>query len=146
MRETMTTPTDPDVKLFLNGVAAAYARHPNVMTVPYDQGRAIVEEVRKPWRTGGPVMLSVEDRTVPLPHGNLRIRIHRPTAAQKPPVLICLHGGGFTFFSINTHDRVMREYAARTGFTVIGVDYPLSPEHKFPIALEQIAALTEWLT
>ena len=136
---------DPEVKLFVDGVAAAYGRHPNVMTVPYAQGRAIIEDVRKLWRQGGPVMASSEDRLVDLPGGPLRIRIHRPTADKNQPGLIYLHGGGFTFFSIDTHDRVMREYAHRAGVTVVGVDYPLSPEAKFPAALEQITALAKWL-
>lgn len=142
----VTQTIDPEVKLFVDGVAAAYARHPDVMTVPYDQGRAIVEDVRKPWRQGGPVMASSEDRVLDLPGGALRIRVHRPTLEKNQPALVYLHGGGFTFFSIDTHDRVMREYAARAGVTVIGADYPLSPEAKFPAALEQIAALVEWLT
>ncbi|MBY0512165.1 MAG: alpha/beta hydrolase fold domain-containing protein [Rhodospirillaceae bacterium] len=141
----MAQAIDPEIKLFVDGVAAAYARHPNVMTVPYDQGRAIVEEVRRPWRDGGPPMASSEDRVLSLPCGPLRIRIHRPTVHKNQAALVYLHGGGFTFFSIDTHDRVMREYAARASVTVIGADYPLSPEAKFPAALERIAALMEWL-
>ncbi|UJR13169.1 hypothetical protein I4U23_000192 [Adineta vaga] len=45
------------------------------------------------------------------------------------PTLIYIHGGGWTLFSLNTHDRIMREYAARTGFIVVDVDYSLSPEY-----------------
>src|SRR3546814_19483728 len=79
--------------------------------------------------------------------GELRLRIHRPVGAAVPaPALVYLHGGGFTLFSIDTHDRLMRELAAAGGFAVIGVDYPLSPEHKYPVALDRLAALMRWLS
>jgi acetyl esterase len=55
-----------------------------------------------------------------------------------------MHGGGWTVFSIDTHDRLMREYAARADVVVIGVDYALAPEAKFPIAQQQIAQVVRW--
>ena len=61
------------------------------------------------------------------------------------PGLVYLHGGGWTLFSIDTHDRVMREYAARAGCCVIGIDYALSPEQKFPVPLEQTVDVVGWL-
>jgi acetyl esterase len=82
---------------------------------------------------------------VQLPGGAMRVRIHRPTDAPNPGVLIYLHGGGFMFFSIDTHDRVMREYAARTDLVVMGLDYPLAPESRFPVALERIVEFVAWL-
>ena len=139
------SPIDPQVQLFVDGVAAAYARHPNVMTLPLEEARRVVEEVRRPWRQGGPVMYATEEHVFDLPGGAMRARIHRPDDRCGPAALIYLHGGGYTFFSIDTHDRLMREYAARSGMVVIGLDYPLSPEAKFPIALEQTIACIEWL-
>ena len=65
--------------------------------------------------------------------------------AEPAPALIYLHGGGWTLFSLDTHDRLMREYAHAGGFAVVGVDYPLSPEHRYPIALDRITALSLWL-
>jgi acetyl esterase len=56
-----------------------------------------------------------------------------------------MHGGGWTLFSLDTHDRIMREYAARSGCAVVGVDYALSPEARFPLALEQVIGVTCWL-
>ncbi len=72
------------------------------------------------------------------------MRIQRP-AEGRLPGLIYLHGGGWTIFSVDTHDRVMREYAARAGCCVIGIDYALAPEHKFPVALEQVVDVVQWL-
>jgi acetyl esterase len=78
-------------------------------------------------------------------HGAVRVRIHDPSPQAPKPALIYLHGGGWTFFSLDTHDRVMREYAARAGVVVVGVDYALSPEAKFPVALEQTVDVALWL-
>lgn len=77
-------------------------------------------------------------------HGEVRLRIHRP-AKGRLPVLIYVHGGGWVMFSVDTHDRLMREYAARTGCAVVGVDYSYSPEARFPIALEQVIDVVRWL-
>jgi acetyl esterase len=82
-------------------------------------------------------MLETRDLDMPTRHGPVRARIHRPHGGVLP-ALVYLHGGGWTLFSIETHDRVMREYAARAGCCVIGVDYALAPERKFPVALEQV--------
>jgi acetyl esterase len=56
-----------------------------------------------------------------------------------------MHGGGWTMFSIDTHDRLMREYAARAGVIVVGLDYSLSPEAKFPVALNEAVEAVRWM-
>jgi len=53
--------------------------------------------------------------------------------------LIYLHGGGWVWNSVDTHDRLMRSYAAGAGCMVVGPDYSLSPEARFPAALEECA-------
>lgn len=121
-------------------MTAAWARYGDLSAVPFPEARKIAEKVREPWRKGGPQIASVTDRSVDSPYGLVRIRLYDPQPGQAKPALIYLHGGGWTFFSLDTHDRLMREYCARTGFVVIGVDYALSPEAKFPVALEQIVA------
>ncbi|QNA87157.1 alpha/beta hydrolase [Sphingomonas sp. So64.6b] len=73
------------------------------------------------------------------------VRIHRPTNDQGLPVLVYLHGGGWVLFSLDSHDRLMREYAARSGCAVVGVDYSRSPEVRFPTALDEIGAVCAWL-
>jgi acetyl esterase len=102
--------------------------------------------VRAPWTKGGPMMASTHDHLVQTAKGEIRIRVYAPHARETlAPALIYAHGGGFTLFSVDTHDRLMREYAALGGFVVVGVDYPLSPEAKFPIALDLITELVRTL-
>lgn len=135
---------DPDIRRFIRGVAEAVSRHSAFQGAPYPQVRRWAEQARAPWRQGGPVMLETRELAVPTRHGSVRVRIHRP--ARSPlPGLVYLHGGGWTLFSIDTHDRVMREYAARAGCCVIGVDYALAPEHRFPVALQQVVDVVDCL-
>lgn len=134
---------DPDIRRFQREVAAAYGRYPDFDRLPLAERRRIAEEVRAPWAAGGPVMHGTEMLNVG-PSG-VRIRIHRPDGRRMLPVLIYIHGGGWTMFSLDTHDRLMREYAARAGIAVVGVDYSLSPEAKFPRALDEIVSVIRWL-
>ena len=129
---------DSDIRRFQREVAAAYGRYPDFDRLPLSERRRIAEDVRAPWAAGGPVMASTEDHHVG-PHG-VRIRIHRPDDRPVLPVLVYVHGGGWTMFSLDTHDRLMREYAARAGVAVMGIDYSLSPEAKFPVALDEIVS------
>ena len=135
---------DPDIRSFIRTVAASVASHPGFDSAPYPQQRRWAEEAREPWRQGGPAMLETRELAVPTRHGAVRARIHRPAGGILPG-LVYLHGGGWTLFSIDTHDRVMREYAARTACCVIGVDYALAPERKFPVPLEQVVDVVSWL-
>jgi acetyl esterase len=125
---------DPDIRRFVEEMTAAWARHPDLGSVSFPEARRIAEEVRAPWRRGGPTVASTETTIA-----GVRVRLY----GWSEPVLIYLHGGGWTLFSIDTHDRLMREYAARAGVTVIGVDYALAPEAKYPVALEQVVAVAQ---
>jgi acetyl esterase len=136
---------DPEIALFVERLAAAWAEHPPFATLPIAEARAVAEKVRAPWREDGPVMASTTEHLVPTSTGPLRVRVYDPGIPAPAPALIYLHGGGFILFSIDTHDRVMREYAAAAGVAVIGVDYPLSPEVRYPRALDQIVDLVDWL-
>ena len=138
-------PLDPEIAAFNARVTEAWKAHPALSSLSFPEARAVAEQVRAPWRSGGPVMAGTSERTVALPSGALRLRIHAPVAGTGQPALLYLHGGGFTYFSLDTHDRLMREYAAQGGFTVIGVDYPLSPEAKYPVALDLLVELIDWL-
>jgi acetyl esterase len=138
---------DPEIAAFIAGVNADWAKHPPLAELSMPQARAAAEAVRTRWRQGGPVMAGTREQIVETGAGPLRIRLYRPESlvAVDAPALIYVHGGGFVFFSLDTHDRLMREYAAQAGVVVIGVDYPLSPEAKFPRALTLISDFMRWL-
>ena len=148
----MTLPSDlapgddlaPDMRRFQLWLADAYAQHPPLDSVSLHEARLIAERVRAPLTRGGPRMVRTQDLQIETTHGALGLRIHTPTAASRHPALLYLHGGGWVFFSIDTHDRLMRELAARAGRTVIGIDYARAPEARYPVAREQTVAAWRW--
>ena len=126
------------MKRFVAEMSAAWARYVDLAAVTPAVARKIAEEVRAPWRQGGPQMAKTLELELPV-----RVRFYDPGVSAPKPALIYLHGGGWTMFSLDTHDRIMREYAARARTVVIGVDYALAPEAKYPVALEQVVAVVE---
>lgn len=135
---------DPEIRRFVTDMGAAFARYPNLNDLPPAEMRRACESVRAPWAAGGPAMARRIDLNVPTPVGDVRVRVHNPSSQHAKPALIYMHGGGWKLFSIDTHDRLMREYAARADVVVIGVDYALAPEAKFPIAQQQVAHVVRW--
>lgn len=137
---------DPQIRVFVAQMKAGFAQYPAFEDLTFVEARAVAEAVRRPFRQGGPAMAWIGERRLATQAGDVRVRIYHPEQGREGrPVLVYLHGGGWTLFSLDTHDRVMREYAARSGATVVGVDYALSPEAKFPQALEQTIGTVEWL-
>ncbi|MFD7977759.1 alpha/beta hydrolase [Streptomyces sp. NPDC059071] len=59
-------------------------------------------------------------------------------------VVVFAHGGGWVLCDLDTHDRLCRALAARTGATVVSVDYRRAPEHRFPAAEDDVYAALEW--
>jgi len=136
---------DPDIRRFVERVTADYSQLTGGRELPPVEMRAVAERVREPWRRGGPVMAQVTERSADTEVGPVRLRIYDPGVAKPASTLVYLHGGGFVLFSLDTHDRVMREYAARAGVVVVGVDYSLSPEARYPVALNELVAVVRWL-
>ncbi|MGE3829042.1 MAG: alpha/beta hydrolase [Steroidobacteraceae bacterium] len=136
---------DPEVRRFVELMGASWAQHPPLGELPVTEARRVAEQVRAPWTRGGPPMRRTGEYRVPFGDTGIRIRLLDPTGGGAMPALVYLHGGGWTLFSIDTHDRLMREYAQRAQVAVVGVDYSLSPEERFPRALHETVAVIEWL-
>lgn len=139
---------DPEILVFLEALTAEWAKHPPLSTLSFPEARRVADVVRRRWTEGGPKMAETREHVAETVEGPLRVRVYRPQGvADGPlPALVYMHGGGFVLFSLDTHDRLMREYAAAGGFVVLAVDYPLSPEARYPAALDRITAFMLWLS
>jgi acetyl esterase len=136
---------DPEIERFANALIAAGQGLADPTALPLAEVRRQAAAIRRPLNEGGPAMASRLDYRLATARGSLPVRILRPSPASSLPVLVYLHGGGWTFLDLDTHDRLMRELAAASGWAVIGVDYPLAPEAPFPLAIEHAAALVRLL-
>lgn len=70
-------------------------------------------------------------------------RLYVPAGASG--VVVFLHGGGFVFGDLDTHDAQSRRIANRTGLAVLSVDYRRPPEHRFPAAPDDADTALRWL-
>ena len=102
----------------------------------YDALPELFEDRPPPGVTTSPLVLAG-------PTGGLVARVYRPAGAERPPVLMYLHGGGGVLGSLRSHDGVCRRIAARSGCLVVAVDYRLAPEAPFPAALDDALAAFE---
>ncbi|KNZ31528.1 MAG: alpha/beta hydrolase [Methylibium sp. NZG] len=75
----------------------------------------------------------------------LRARLYANSHARLP-VLLYLHGGGFTIGNFDTHDSLCRQLAFRSGAAVVALQYRLAPEHRFPCAVLDAWEAMHWLT
>lgn len=87
----------------------------------------------------------VEDLSVPGPAGPIPARIYTPQGAGPFPILVYFHGGGWVICDLDTHDNLCRSLVNGASCVVVSVDYRLAPEHKFPAAVDDAYAATQWV-
>ena len=73
------------------------------------------------------------------------MRLYSPINCDRPlPLLIYLHGGGWTFGSINSCARFCNAIASSGKIKVLAVDYRLAPEHPYPAGLDDCCDAVEF--
>ena len=87
---------------------------------------------------------AVADRVVPGPAGELPVRVYTPEGEPPFPIVVFFHGGGWVVGTLDTYDPLCRALAAAVPAVVVSVDYRLAPEHRWPAAVEDAYAATEW--
>lgn len=111
---------------------------PQAARAAYERGANVLELNRAP-------LARVEDFTVGARDGAaLPARLYAP-GAQRLPVLLYFHGGGYTVGSIETHDVLCRELSRLSGCAVVSLGYRLAPDHPFPTAVHDAWDTTRWL-
>ena len=71
-------------------------------------------------------------------------RLYTPEGLRGPGVIVHAHGGGFVFNDVAVHDASARRLANRAGRRVLSVDYRRPPEHRFPAAVDDVSAASDW--
>jgi acetyl esterase len=133
---------DPEMAAFIAaGEEAAKAYPPIRLEIPLEPHRRTNDALSMRTAEGGPEVAETTDRWVAARGRRIYCRVYRPRTDVKLPVLVWFHGGGWVWASVDTHDRLCREYASAAGVAVVSVDYALSPEAKFPQAVEECAAV-----
>ncbi|WP_332643844.1 alpha/beta hydrolase [Aeromicrobium sp.] len=90
---------------------------------------------------------AVTDRTIDGPGGPLSLRFYTPRGLSgRAPALVYLHGGGWIYGNLESHDALCRFLAEEAQVRVVAVDYRLAPEAPFPAGFDDTWAAWEWIT
>ncbi|MFJ7045484.1 alpha/beta hydrolase [Streptomyces sp. NPDC101112] len=142
---TESTALRPVLEPAAAAFAEATANPPYLFDLGPVEGRKVVDEVQ----SGDIAKPDVDDTWVTAPGGptgEVRARIVRPAGAEGVlPVILYIHGAGWVFGNAHTHDRLVRELAVGARAAVVFPEYDLSPEARYPVAVEQNYAVARWI-
>ncbi|MFF7261767.1 alpha/beta hydrolase [Streptomyces sp. NPDC008159] len=138
-------PVRPVLEPAAAAFAEATANRPFLFELPPAEGRKAVDEVQ----SGGIGKPEIDEEWITVPGGptgSVRARIVKPAGAEGTlPVILYIHGAGWVFGNAHTHDRLVRELAVGAGAAVVFPEYDLSPEARYPVAIEQNYAVARWV-
>ncbi|KAF0100934.1 MAG: alpha/beta hydrolase domain-containing protein [Rhodospirillaceae bacterium] len=137
---------DPESQRLIDLMAAA--NRPAWNTLSPQAARDLYLSLRPGAQGPRPAEVTVVDRTIPGPAGELPVRLYRPASAPadaKLPALVYAHGGGWVFGNLDSHDVLCAQLAIEAGIAVFHVDYRLAPEARFPGAFDDVVAALQWV-
>jgi len=114
---------------------------PDRTQAPLSEVRAVVDRIGAFLGEGSVPLRGEQDLMLPGPHGQVPCRLYLPDNADKPPLIVYAHGGGFMQGSLPSWDAMLRELVRQSSVAALSVDYKLSPEHRFPVAFDEIVAM-----
>lgn len=94
----------------------------------------------------GPAMDRVENAYATDAGCDVPVRIYVPPRRSTGPVVVYVHGGGWSIGSLDGVDATCRTLAARTGYAVVSVDYRQAPEHPYPAPFDDVWTVLSWLS
>ncbi|MFF4387982.1 MULTISPECIES: alpha/beta hydrolase [unclassified Streptomyces] len=137
---------EPVLEPAAQAFAHATAQPPYLYQIPVADGRKAVDDVQS---GEGVALPAVDEEWITVqggPTGDVRTRIVRPRGLSGPlPVILYLHGAGWVFGNAHTHDRLVRELAVGARAAVVFPEYDLSPEARYPVAIEQNYTVAQWV-
>ena len=91
--------------------------------------------------------VSVSDKIIEVDGKQLKLTIVRPEGVKGDlPAFMFFHGGGWVLGDYPTHARLIRDLVVNSGAVAVYVDYTPSPEAKYPTAINQAYAATQWVS
>ncbi|MEU3513292.1 alpha/beta hydrolase [Streptomyces longwoodensis] len=142
---TDSTAARPVLEPAAQAFAEATANPPYLFDLGPVEGRKAVDEVQ----SGDIALPEVDEEWITVaggPTGSVRARVVRPAGATGTlPVVLYIHGAGWVFGNARTHDRLVRELAVGADAAVVFPEYDLSPEARYPVAIEQNYAVARWI-
>jgi acetyl esterase len=114
---------------------------PDRTQAPLSAVRAAVDRIGAFLGEGSVPLRRERNLSLPGPHGQVPCRLYLPDDVERPPCIVYAHGGGFMQGSLDSWDAMLRELVRGSGVAALSVDYRLAPEHRFPVAFDEIVAM-----
>lgn len=109
--------------------------------LPPDQGRELAAKANQRWNKNLPALERIDSIELQgADNQPLEARLFTPKKC-KPGLIFYIHGGGFSFCDINTHERFTHCLAIESACAVLAINYRLAPEHPYPAGLNDSIAL-----
>ena len=90
--------------------------------------------------------VDISQKTISVDGQDINLTIVRPAGVKGIlPVFMYFHGGGWVLGDYPTHERLIRDLVEGSGAVAVYVDYTPSPEAKYPTAINQAYAATQWV-
>jgi acetyl esterase len=134
---------DPQAEGWLKEVAAAGL--PPLQTLPVADFRGLYRQVVADCGLQPEPVVSIAERTIPGPAGEIPIRVYTPEGSPQFPVLVYFHGGGWVIGDLEVVHGPLTVLANLAHAVIVSVDYRLAPEHPFPAAVEDCDAAVRWV-
>lgn len=110
---------------------------PLIFQLPPEQGRKILEDAQNAPVYKYPADIS-SNKISTGKWGAIPVYFVMPQPLHSiHHIIFYIHGAGWVFGSFHTHEKLVRELAARTDSLVVFPEYTRSPEAKYPTAIEQ---------
>jgi acetyl esterase len=131
---------DAQTRLFLKEINSS--NEPELETVSIEEMRRNLAQSILP----SPIQsLSIFDLKISNPQTQIPLRIYVPEGKGPFPVYVSMHGGGWVFGSLDSHDPFCRSISEQAKVIVVSIEYRLAPEHKYPAAFNDCCEAVDWV-
>ena len=108
--------------------------------------RNLINEKRKNLRLSNKTKKKVITRDYFIDkENNLKLREYIPYKTDNDNIILYFHGGGYVLNSIDTHNLTVSYFSEKLRTRIFSLAYGLSPENKYPHAMNQALSAIDWL-
>ena len=140
---TFNPNVDSNINKFLNALNSSDG--PALETLSPQVAREVIGGLQASVQTdlGG---ITVTEREIQSEGLHIKLFVIKPVGAGTDiPVFMYFHGGGWVLGNLEDHQRLVRDLVITSGAAAVFVEYPLSPEVRYPVAINQAYAATKWV-
>jgi len=131
------------VREYLRGIGAVAG---DPLSMPLAQAR---EQQENYFRLSGgqaPAVPRSDRLSMDGPHGPIGLDIVYPRVTKAPlPMVLFVRGAGWWAGSLDSHAATVRRIAMQTDCAVCAVDFRRTPEHRYPVQVDEVLATINWL-